>query len=68
MKVQRTKKGNLIVGSKHAFNSAVIGMILGNGSLIRKHLSVGPLSRSKKGPTWNQTDLLLQDASKEKLE
>ena len=58
MKVQRTKKGNLIVQSKYDFNCAVMGMILGDGCLNRFRLmSKGPKNRSKKGPLWNRTEL-----------
>jgi len=58
MKVQRTKKGNLIVKSKYDFNCAVMGMILGDGCLNRFRLmSKGPEGRFKKGPLWNRTEL-----------
>lgn len=57
MKVQRTKKGNLIVQDKHSFNSAVIGMLLGDASLDRFVLKEGPKEKSKKGPFWNRTVL-----------
>lgn len=57
MKVQRTKKGNLIVKDRHTFNSAVIGMVLGDGSFDRFRLIKGPENRSKKGPFWNRTVL-----------
>lgn len=57
MKVQRTKKGNLIVKSKYDFNCAVMGMILGDGCFNRFKLIKGPEERSKKGPFWNRTEL-----------
>lgn len=57
MKVQRTKKGNLIVKSKYDFNCAVIGMLLGDGCLNRFRLTKGPEGKSKKGPLWNRTEL-----------
>jgi len=57
MKVQRTKKGNLIVKDKHTFNSAIIGMLLGDASLDRFVLKSGPEIRNKKGPHWNRTVL-----------
>jgi len=57
MKVQRTKKGNLIVGDKHTFNSAVTGVLLGGGCFDRHRLIKGPENASKKGPRWNRTVL-----------
>jgi len=60
MKVQRTKKGNLIVGSKYDFNCAVIGMLLGDGCLNRFDFSRGPENKSKKGPLWHRTELRIQ--------
>lgn len=71
MKVQRTKKGNLVVRSKYDFNCAVIGMLLGDGCLNRFMLtSRGPKNRSKKGPLWNRTELTIEhkEASKEYLD
>lgn len=71
MKVQRTKKGNLVVRSKYDFNCAVIGMLLGDSWCNRTILtSKGPENRSKKGPFWNRTELLIEhkEASKEYLD
>jgi hypothetical protein len=57
MKVQRTKKGDLIVKNKYDFNCAVIGTLLGDGSLNRFRLKNGPDNKTKKGPLWNRTEL-----------
>ena len=60
MKVQRTKKGNLVVVDKYSFNCAVIGMLLGDASLRRYVRKTGPESCSKKGPFWNTTNLCFE--------
>jgi len=57
MKVQRTKKGNLVVRSKYDFNCAVIGMLLGDACFNRFQFTRGPEGKSKKGPAWNRTEL-----------
>jgi len=70
MKVQRTKKGNLVVRSKYDFNCAVIGMLLGDGCFNRFKLIKGPEKKSKKGPLWNRTELRIthKEDSKEYLD
>ena len=66
MKVQRTKKGNLVVESKYDFNCAVIGMLLGDACLNRFKLKNGPENRSKKGPLWHRTELRIGHKEKSK--